>query len=136
MYLPQVSSFCFLSFAKEAKRLRKDWDRVPQSINSFGGIFRLVSHRNHFQQVKMSISAKFHACFMKCTIITLRDCTISLSRLAKVLKLISLCNLHPRTKELCWCQNYNYSTFLFSFFFIFFCFTSTSKGNIMEIRSA
>ena len=28
--------------------------------------------------------------------------TISLSRLAKVSKLISLCNLHPRTKELCW----------------------------------
>ena len=28
--------------------------------------------------------------------------TISLSRLAKVLKLISLCNLQPRTKELCW----------------------------------
>ena len=28
--------------------------------------------------------------------------TIRLSRLAKVLKLISLCNLHPRTKELCW----------------------------------
>ena len=27
--------------------------------------------------------------------------TISLSRLAKVLKLISLCNLHSRTKELC-----------------------------------
>ena len=26
----------------------------------------------------------------------------NLSRLAKVLKLISLCNLHPRTKELCW----------------------------------
>ena len=28
--------------------------------------------------------------------------TISLSRLAKVSKLISLCNLQPRTKELCW----------------------------------
>ena len=27
--------------------------------------------------------------------------TVSLSRLAKALKLISLCNLHPRTKELC-----------------------------------
>ena len=28
--------------------------------------------------------------------------TISLSRLVKVLKLTSLCNLHSRTKELCW----------------------------------
>ena len=28
--------------------------------------------------------------------------TISLSRIAKVLNLISSCNLHPRTKELCW----------------------------------
>ena len=27
---------------------------------------------------------------------------VSLSRLAKVLKLISLCNLHPLAKELCW----------------------------------
>ena len=29
------------------------------------------------------------------------ECTISLSRIAKVLNLISPCNLHPRTKELC-----------------------------------
>ena len=28
--------------------------------------------------------------------------TISLSRLAKVLKLVSICNLHPGTKALCW----------------------------------
>ena len=27
---------------------------------------------------------------------------MSLSRIAKVLNLISPCNLHPRTKELCW----------------------------------
>ena len=31
-----------------------------------------------------------------------KERTISLSRLEKVLKLISLCNLHPRTKESCW----------------------------------
>ena len=31
------------------------------------------------------------------------ECTMSLSRLAKVLKLISLCNLHPPTKELFSC---------------------------------
>ena len=41
----------------------------------------------------------------KCTVqvvIFRGERTISLSRLTKVLKLISLCNLHPRTKELCW----------------------------------
>ena len=31
-----------------------------------------------------------------------RERTVSLSRLANILKLISLCSLHPRTKELCW----------------------------------
>ena len=49
----------------------------------------------------MFYSAAFKSILFRLSISEIER-TISISRLSKAFKLISLYNLHPRTKELCW----------------------------------